>query len=179
MTADDGDYVIFDTHSLPQKPDDFLVLFSKDERATAPKLPYENYHIEIKRLEGDDQFKIMFSFLDSADKVQDTVTLDALKYFLKRRLAYECLIPKPERGPQFETFYADFGVAYLQKFFGEKIEGNKAFWEQFHEQLDNACQPLQYQMEWYTNNFFVAPIIVRSKPTAPDIPAQAHPAYRL
>lgn len=158
----------------PKQDDDFMVEFARREEAYAPLLPDGEYHILARMLSPidqvpknkADQFKIEFSFYNTAtNKIEAAATIDA-KDYLESYAAYFNAAGrpdpnKPEMQNRAEELEKQYSLNYMKKAFGQLIQGNDAFWTQFYGSIDIATAPVNMEISLARDGVAPKPIVVK------------------
>ena len=141
--------------------DDSMTVFDDDEIGHAPSLPAGNYYIHARGMEGDDRYKREFFIIEEeSGKTAAKFILDNKKHVMSFGDAFERAVAQGD--VDYSRFEIEFSKKYLGGVFAGVIEGNDAFWNRFHEDLDVATTPDNLNMLREAKGEPALPVIFRS-----------------
>lgn len=121
---------------------EMMTEFDPEEKGFANTLPAGDYYVHLRVLDGDDRFKIEFSFCsEGSSDIAHKHIFDVQTYFNSCERAFKNAISKRTLIVATED-EETFSMNYLRKSFKGLIEGNDDFWLHFYTDLDVAIAPI-------------------------------------
>ncbi len=144
VAYEQADSIVIVGQSLLQDQfNEFVVRFSEQEQASLPHLSGGSHTMKIHVSgHGADPIINFDIHNNQTAHIVDTVQMSQGD-FITRFVVELGNLPQDEMMRQEEPWSVD----YLKGVFGEKLEGNDAFWKQFNGSLDVALVPVNIRMD--------------------------------